>query len=344
MKSPLTDQPIHILECRTEICAALPDDGKIPHVGFHLFLIRNETVLLHLFIALDDVDVGLLKITVRLTKHVVGFLQKTPHQIPGTGHGGVDHHNKILDPADFFGFQRLDERHIAIQRKPIGIKDRIKGIWVDLHLLPQHRKALQKVTVIIPFPVLHLDLLQYAFIFLILLVSHGFHLGLHLFPVIAPLRLAHHGSLRGILREIPETVVIHQKLRRQTLQPPRLQLLFLQHAIHALCIQHSKLRMQPSVPVPAKRRRCHTNAFYIHVVQHGFHRNIAGQVPKFRFPFAARVHMAEQAVQHHVQICPVHMHAPPLVQIADVIWMIVDHKSICPHTTAARVCLKSKRT
>ena len=43
--------------------------------------------------------------------------------------------------------------------------------------------------------------------------------------------------------------------------------------------------MQPSVPVPAKWRRCHTNAFYIHVVQHGFHRNIAGQVPKFRFPF-----------------------------------------------------------
>ena len=82
VKSPLTDQPIHILECRTEICAALPDDGKIPHVGFHLFLIRNETVLLHLFIALDDVNVRLLKITVRFTENIVSLLKEPAVSAP----------------------------------------------------------------------------------------------------------------------------------------------------------------------------------------------------------------------------------------------------------------------
>mgnify|MGYP000763196382 FL=1 len=58
-------------------------------------------------ITLDDVDVSLLKIAVRLAEHIVGLLQEPPYQIPRAGHGRVNHHHKILNPAHFFGFQRL---------------------------------------------------------------------------------------------------------------------------------------------------------------------------------------------------------------------------------------------
>ena len=107
MKCPLPDHPVHILKSRTEIRAALTDDGKVTHVGFHLLTVCDQTVLLHLLITLDDVDVSLLKIAVRLAEHIVGLLQEPPYQIPRAGHGRVNHHHKILNPAHFFGFQRL---------------------------------------------------------------------------------------------------------------------------------------------------------------------------------------------------------------------------------------------
>ena len=43
-----------------------------------------------------------------------------------------------------------------------------------------------------------------------------------------------------------------------------------------------------------------------------------------------------------MQIRPVHMHPPPLIQVADIVRIIIDHKPVCPHTAAVRICLKAK--
>ncbi len=46
--------------------------------------------------------------------------------------------------------------------KPIGIVNIVKGIFVYLKLFPQHRKFFQETPVVIPLPVLNLNLLKQA--------------------------------------------------------------------------------------------------------------------------------------------------------------------------------------
>ena len=78
---------------------------KSTHVGFHLLTVCDQTVLLHLLITLDDVDVSLLKIAVRLAEHIVGLSRNRRTRSPEQDMDVSIHHHKILNPAHFFGFQ-----------------------------------------------------------------------------------------------------------------------------------------------------------------------------------------------------------------------------------------------
>ena len=67
-----------------------------------------------LLITLNDMHVYFCKKTLILTEYTVRFLQKSPYQFPGTGHGSINDDHKLLYLLNLFGFQRFNQRHIPI--------------------------------------------------------------------------------------------------------------------------------------------------------------------------------------------------------------------------------------
>ena len=107
MKLSSSHHLINIGKSWPKVGAPLADYSKVPKISFHFLPVCNFLVLANLLITLENVYVDLAKITVRLTQHIIGFLQKTPHQLPGAGHGRINHNDKILYPADLFCLQWL---------------------------------------------------------------------------------------------------------------------------------------------------------------------------------------------------------------------------------------------
>ena len=104
------------------------------HGGFRRAVHLNNCVAFvrrHLQLILQAVD-ALDQVMLQL---VVGLLQKTLYQLPGTGHGGVDHHGEILHPVHLPGLLRLNQWHVPVQGQPIGIKGVVEGVHIHLNLL-----------------------------------------------------------------------------------------------------------------------------------------------------------------------------------------------------------------
>ena len=117
-------------------------------------------VLLDFRVALDDMDVDLAEKALLLGQDVIGFRQEGLHQLSLNGAGGVDGNDEILDFFDLLVLQRLDEGHVLIELEAVGIKDVVKFVVVDLHVLPQDGKFPQEVRIVVFLPVDLLDILQ----------------------------------------------------------------------------------------------------------------------------------------------------------------------------------------
>ena len=85
---------------------------------FHIilkFLPRCDLLVReNLLVTLEDADIHLMQIALRLTENAVGLLQETVHQPPRNGHGCIDHDDKFVNLFDLSGLHRLDQRHIAV--------------------------------------------------------------------------------------------------------------------------------------------------------------------------------------------------------------------------------------
>ena len=80
----------------------------------------------------------------------------------------------------------------------------------------------------------------------------------------------------------------------------------------------------------------------IESVNHGFHGNITCQVPVILIPVLTRIHMAEKAVEQHVQIRPVYQTSALAEQAGKVLRPIVDEPAVRGNPAAAPVSLESK--
>jgi len=57
------------------------------------------------------------------------------------------------------------------------------------------------------------------------------------------------------------------------------------------------------------------DAFLVQAVDHRFHRNIAGQIPQLLLSPLSCIHMAEQAVKHHMQIGTVDAYTALFIEV-----------------------------
>ena len=83
-------------------------------------------------------------------------------------------------------------------------------------------------------------------------------------------------------------------------------------------------------------------AFLVHAVDDGLHGDVAGQVPVVLRPLSPGIQVAEQAVEHHVQIGAVHIDPPPPVQSHQVLRPVKDPVAVGAHPGAAGVRLKGQ--
>ena len=109
------------------------------------------------------------------------------------------------------------------------------------------------------------------------------------------------------------------------------QIHILQGIVDPLCRQHRHLFTQTQIQFPAVRRWRYVDTFLIKSVNDRLHGNVAGQIPVIFSPFPSGVQMTEQAVEHHMEKCPVDMDSATLIHGKYPLRAIIDHKPIRSH-------------
>ena len=153
---PFFQQPVHILECRPEIGAAVALHRK--RLGKLIKLLSAVEYRVHLYrrIILDDVQVGVLKEQVGLVQDGTSFRQEGGNDPLPTGVRGVDDDDQVVYLPSLLVFQRLHQRDVAVQLQPVGVEPVVEGVRIHLHLLPEGQKTLQKSPVVAALSVLDL--------------------------------------------------------------------------------------------------------------------------------------------------------------------------------------------
>ena len=125
-----------------------------------VLLAGDLPVLLHLRVALDDVEIDLGEEVFLLAQDVVGLGDEPLHQVAADGAGGVDGDDEFLDPPDLLVLQRLHQGHIAVQGQTVGVVDIVELVLIHLGDLAQAHIAAEEVRIVIRLPVHRLQLLD----------------------------------------------------------------------------------------------------------------------------------------------------------------------------------------
>ena len=120
----------------------------------------------------------------------------------------VDGYDEIANALRLLVFQRLDERHVAVQLQAIGIEHVVVFVVVDLHLFGEHGEPTQKLGVVVTLAVGHLQRGDERASLVAPFLRERFQVHLNLlgdfFPVALLLRfLVFHLALEVTLRRLP---------------------------------------------------------------------------------------------------------------------------------------------
>ena len=266
-----------------------------------LVFIANEQVLLDGVVRLDQVQVHPVEEIFPPFQQGVGLGQERPHQLAGGGIAGVNDEGQLLDFLTFPGLQRLNEGHVAVDRKAVGIKVQIKFIRVKVHFLPGDAEPAQKIFVAAAAAVGGLDLLLERVGPLARLFIPQLQLGLHPLPDLLPGLLGQGrwhllGLLRGVLG--PEAVVVGVELPLQLAEHARR--LAQQPAVGRCCRHHFLLGFDLLIGVLTDIAQRALDAFAAQPVDDIFHCDVTGQVPQALVPPPFGPQVAEDAVEHRV--------------------------------------------
>ena len=106
---------------------------------------------MHLFVALDDMDVHLPEIAVILLQYTVCLLQEPSDKVPRAGHGCVDHDSEIRDLPYLPRLLRLNQRHVSVDGQPVGVVDGVElGLALPDHGAAGHELAQERAVVVSP--------------------------------------------------------------------------------------------------------------------------------------------------------------------------------------------------
>ena len=92
-------------------------------------------------VALDQVDVHLLKKVLAGRKDYQGFGEKTADGLKGTGAGGIDGDDQILDFRGVTVFERLQKEKLFRPGKTVTVGNVVKTVKICLCLLPGDGEA-----------------------------------------------------------------------------------------------------------------------------------------------------------------------------------------------------------
>ncbi|CAN4037816.1 DUF4340 domain-containing protein, partial [Dysosmobacter welbionis] len=126
------DQLVHVLKHRAEVRAAEAVELHGVQIVVEVLLAGDLPVLLHLRVALDDVEIDLGEEVFLLAQDVVGLGDEPLHQVAADGAGGVDGDDEFLDPPDLLVLQRLHQGHIAVQGQTVGVVDIVELVLIHL--------------------------------------------------------------------------------------------------------------------------------------------------------------------------------------------------------------------
>ena len=237
-----------------------------------------------------------------LLEQGVGLGQKAADQRPRGRIAGVDDQRDLLNFFALPRLHRLDQGHIAVDRKAVGVKVQVEGVGVEVRFLPQHAEPAQKIPVAAPAAVGRLDRLGQVSPFGAGLLGVQLQLRLHPPADLLPggLRLGRGRVLLAGSR--PQTVVVGAEFPLQLLldagrQPP-------QPAVGRGGGRHMAAGGQRLIGAAADVGQRPGHAFAPQPVDHVFHRDVAGQMPQRRVPAALHPQMPEHTVEHRVQIQP----------------------------------------
>ena len=188
------------------------------------------------------------------------------------------------------------------------IKYIVKGIRIHLGGFLKDRKLPQEFPIIVPLPVFHRKLAVQVLFILRHFLGKRLHLHLHLFPLLIPVLfpVSGHIGMRRLLLLLPEPVVVGIKFRRQPLELPFGKVHVPERPVHALRIENPAPALQPHIELPFGSRRRNTDTGPQKAVDHRLCRNVTGQVPILPVPLFPVPQMAEQTVEHSMEIGPVH--------------------------------------
>ena len=290
-------------------------------VFLHLGKLRNLNVILDLVITFNDVDFRFCKKMVSLQQHGGRFIQKLLYQKVLTGGRGVQHDDQLLHLRGLPVFILLNERHVAIHLHSVIVEAIIKGIRINKGLLSGNCKTLQKLMEIRPLRTvigkkakkfsrlrprlpskrqLQTDLVRKLFplFFLQTLCGNKRH-GSSTFRLLLRRR-----RIRRI-QPFPEAVIIHHKLRLHRSFFSVIALSLGQIPVQSLRAENSCACPKLLIPGTSLLADRPLNHRCIHRINHGFRRDIAAEIPQLRIIIRLSCkHMAEKAVQQHVQITP----------------------------------------
>ena len=230
---------------------------------------------MHLFVALDDMDVHLPEIAVILLQYTVCLLQEPSDKVPRAGHGCVDHDSEIRDLPYLPRLLRLDQRHVPVQREPIAVKAVVESVRICSHFLSEDRKLPQKLSVILPLPVLHPELSEETAVLLRRFFREGLQIRLHLFIDLLPFLSQLRVLLLFRVLVLPVTVVVCPEL---FLKPGKLLLREfpgLQLPEDPLRVHHPLLVLQLPVRLPAQKAPRPADRPEIAAVDQMLRRNVA---------------------------------------------------------------------
>ena len=126
---------------RSEIRAAPAENTDFPGIFHPFFHGMDDGVGLDGGVALDQVDVHLLKKVLAGRKDYQGFGEKTADGLKGTGAGGIDGDDQILDFRGVTVFERLQKEKLFRPGKTVTVGNVVKTVKICLCLLPGDGEA-----------------------------------------------------------------------------------------------------------------------------------------------------------------------------------------------------------
>ena len=285
------------------------------HGTDEVVFVFDGNILPHRVVGLDEVEIHPMEEILPALQQSVRLSQKGPHQLTRGGVAGVDDEGQLFYLLALPGLQRLDEGQVAVDRQAVGVKVQIELVRVEVDFLPGDAEPAQKVAVAAAAAVCGFDLLPHGVRALTGLFVPELQLCLHPLADFLPgLPGQRGGHLLGLFGGIfgPEAVVVGVEFFFQLAENAGS--LPHQPAVDGSCSSHFFLRDDLLIGVLAHPRQGALDALAAKTVDDVLHRNVTRKVPQAFVPLSAQPEMAEDAVEHRVEVEPVEIFGVLLVE------------------------------